>query len=198
MFLRSVLVGLEQLIFKKIAPRSLSFINTIQIASDIDFIRLWAIHAEETFHSLIDVQKREEEEGEDEKDGLVELQEEVEDEEEEGGEGEKRDDSFSKKSGSFSGYRISNMQSIHESFKNKNNTNNNNNNNKKNKNALPAVEEIPTPFSKGKDFERWEKIIEILTSFTTNERMVTREELENSPIPDANNWINLCKKRDKN
>lgn len=190
-FLRSVLIGLEALA-KKVAPRTLTFPNAVQIAADVDYIRNWAIQAEDTFLSLREKIK-----------GIERVEMNLNKiEEEDEGEGEDEDDgggyesfssahSSSRKSGSFSGYRISNMQSINEPFSASNKSGGKNNNN------LPSVSEIQpqhTPFSNTKDFERWENIIEILTSCTNSERVVTREDLENSLIPDATQWMALCKK----
>lgn len=45
-----------------------------------------------------------------------------------------------------------------------------------------------------RDFRRWTCIAEILTTCTNSERVLTSEELENSPIPDAAKWVALCKR----
>lgn len=202
-FLRAALIGFEQAILKKIAPRTLSHSSAVQIAADIDHIRNWAAKIDEAETRRV----REERERQQEEKAKKEEK-----EKEREGELVKswstshvNDENESPEIPMLNtphnphvthsshlnagNYRITKVNSFDSATTSSAFTL-----------ALPPHPPTKPPYTTPNllsvmDFARWNYIVEILTTWTNPERAISIEEFENLPVPDFSKWLALCRRQ---
>lgn len=180
-FLRAILIGLENVITRKFAPRTLTHPIAVQIVTDLDYIRAWAAQAEETLRTI-------------ERDEPPVTNDDV---TTDSGEGELGRRPSHPLQGSFKeplAFMMTKLNSS-SSFKDAPLSSSliSSGSNKQPKEATPRKANkhklLPS-----RDLQRWTCISQILTTCTNSERVITNEEMENLPIPDAAKWLALCKR----
>ena len=183
-FLRATLIGLENVI-AKFAPRTLTHPVAVQIVTDLGYIRGWATQAEETLRSI-------------ERDEPTTSPDDVINDAPEDGdvmERERRPSHPLQGTSEPLAFRMTNINSskdISPSSLLTSSGSNKSTSGRPKEAALPKRDKCQ--LLADRDFQRWTCIAEILTAHTNSERVMTNDDVENSPLPDAAKWAALCKR----